>query len=114
MYFLVAVSGGAKKDSRSKPRSPGELSVPLASAVSSKPQVTKPHVSPKEKIGLRNGDYIKPYSEETCFVEDSETIEEQKKFSQLILVSASSLKVSLSDTQKNALFIIWLSYKFSL
>lgn len=101
MYFLAAGSGGAKKDSRPKP--PRELNVPLASAVTAKPQVTKPHVSrsPEEKLDLRNGDYIKPYAQETCFVEDTLTMEEQKRFSKLILVSANALKVSFSIAHRH-------------
>ena len=91
MYFLAAGSGGATKDSR--PKSPRKLNVSSVSAVSSKPQVTKARGLPEENTNLRNGDYIKPYAEETCFVEDSLTIEEQNKFSHLILVSANSLKV---------------------
>ncbi|XP_023513077.1 uncharacterized protein LOC111777629 isoform X1 [Cucurbita pepo subsp. pepo] len=91
----AAGSGGATKDSR--PKSPRKLNVSSVSAVSSKPQVTKARGLPEENTNLRNGDYIKPYAEETCFVEDSLTIEEQNKFSHLILVSANSLKTDASS-----------------
>lgn len=79
MHFSTVGSGGARKDSL--PKSPRKLSVPLASAVSSKPL----RVPPEEK---------------TSFVEDSLTVEEQNKFSNLILVSANALKVEADNLQK--------------
>lgn len=88
---MAAGSVGAKKGSRPKP--PQQLNVPLASAVSSKPQVTKPHFSPEEKIDVKNGDYVNPYSAGARVMKDSLPIKEQNKFSQLILVSGDSLKV---------------------
>ncbi|XP_022986089.1 uncharacterized protein LOC111483943 isoform X3 [Cucurbita maxima] len=91
----AAGSGGATKDSR--PKSPRKLNVSSVSAVSLKPQVTKARALPVEKTNLRNGDYIKPYDGETCFVEDSLTIEEKNKFSHLILVSANALKTDASS-----------------
>lgn len=91
MHFSTVGSGGARKDSL--PKSPRKLSVPLASAVSSKPL----RVPPEEK---------------TSFVEDSLTVEEQKKFSNLILVSANALKVSFWPRytgQNFALFIFFIT-----
>ncbi|XP_011649296.1 uncharacterized protein LOC101220927 isoform X2 [Cucumis sativus] len=85
-------SGGARRDSL--PKSPRKLSDPLASAVSSKPQVTKTCVPPESsKTSV-------PPEERTHFVEDSLTIEEQNKFSKLILVSANALKVEANNLQK--------------
>lgn len=86
MHFSAVGSGGARKDSL--PKSPQRLNQPLASAVSSKPQVTKTCVPPESSKTC-----VSP-EERTRFVEDSLTIEEQNKFSKLILVSANALKVS--------------------
>lgn len=86
MHFSAVGSGGARKDSL--PKSPRRLNQPLASAVSSKPQVTKTCVPPESSKTC-----VSP-EERTRFVEDSLTIEEQNKFSKLILVSANALKVS--------------------
>ncbi|XP_038902913.1 uncharacterized protein LOC120089496 isoform X2 [Benincasa hispida] len=83
MHFSAVGSGGARKDSQ--PKSSRKLDVPLANAVSSKPQATKKPVLPDEK---------------TRFGEDSLTIEEQNKFSKLILVSANALKVEADNLQK--------------
>ncbi|KAL0536036.1 hypothetical protein IC582_024968 [Cucumis melo] len=85
-------SGGARKDSL--PKSPQRLNQPLASAVSSKPQVTKTCVPPESSKTC-----VSP-EERTRFVEDSLTIEEQNKFSKLILVSANALKVEANNLQK--------------